>query len=612
MTFPPEVWSGVLRRLSQKLPAFTFEAWIAPLTLHDDGLDRVIVLCPTPFHRDRVRNSLREPITDAIRDELGRRSTIDFDVQDLPPDRAKIAMRGAGPGTAATTGEERRHDGVSMCEDAAQVPKGVANTSSPPRPRDGCDATATPRRFDRAATVARSASLASPMPGSRATTSIRHEGSNPGASAFNSTLTHALADTTSRLARAAGPRPVPDGDERAASGMAAAHAPSRGPSTGPSAAVRPAFTSPRALNSPRALASPAPRHGVERDVQQSELPYTFSFDNFVVGPCNALAREAAFAVTGAQQAALRQLYLASPAGLGKTHLARAVATEFARTSRRPLRYANAELFTSEFVSALRNKRTPEFKRRYRLERGGLLVLEDVQFLAAKRATQLEFFHSVQHVLDAGGRVLLTGDRMPQEMGDLDERLRAQLAGGFVAALEPPDAIVRRRILRMKAAHGAIALPEECLDLLVESVAGSVRELEGVLMQVVTTSTLLKRPIDLELTKRAIAQKVQPIGPRARRPQIADVLAVVATFFQTSADRLAARSRKRAVLVPRQLAMYLCHRHTDAPLAEIGRALGRDHPSVRNAIAKVEREMMENPKLRYQVEALTTRIQERIA
>jgi len=210
----------------------------------------------------------------------------------------------------------------------------------------------------------------------------------------------------------------------------------------------------------------------------------------------------------------------------------------------------------------------------------------------------------------GANVILTADRLPRDIPDLDPRLRSQMGAGLVAEIEAPDAALRREILRERAARGGVRLPEACLDRLVEAIRGSVRDLEGVLIQLVASASLLKRPIDLELTKRSIAQKVQPMVSRARRPEIADVVSVVATFFQTSPEMLAARSRKRAVLVPRQLAMYLCHRHTEAALAEIGRALGRDHPSVRNAIKKVEREMLESPKLRYQVEALTTRIQER--
>jgi chromosomal replication initiator protein len=336
-----------------------------------------------------------------------------------------------------------------------------------------------------------------------------------------------------------------------------------------------------------------------------EAVYPYTFDNFVVGPCNALAREAALTIARDQQLSLNQLYLSADPGMGKTHLAKAVAAEAERLRGAEVRYASAESFTNEFVAALRTKKTDEFKRHYR-NRCQILVVEDVQFLESKAATQLEFFHTVQHVLDAGGRVVLTGDRLPQEMPELDSRVRSQLSSGFVAELEPPDAQVRRSILRSKAARGGNRLPADCLDLLVDSVRGSVRELEGVLIQLVTTASLLKRPINEELTRIAIAKKAPP----ARAPSqldVGSVIQVVAGFFQTSPELLACRSRKKQVLVPRQLAMYLCRRYTDASVGEIGQALNRDHPSVRNAIRKIERAIMERPPVRYQVEALTDRL-----
>jgi chromosomal replication initiator protein len=238
----------------------------------------------------------------------------------------------------------------------------------------------------------------------------------------------------------------------------------------------------------------------------------------------------------------------------------------------------------------------------------MLIVEDVQFFSGRAKTQLELFHTLQHVLDAGGSVLLTGDRAPRDLVGLDERVRDQLGRGFVAELEMPDALVRRHILRSKAAAGGVHLPADCIDLLVESSVGSVRDVESMLIQVVTTSSLLGRTIDLELTHEAIALK-SGAGSSLAPKTIAtsEIVRIVATFFGKRPEALAGRSRRRDVLVPRQLAMYLAHRYSDASFTEIGRGLGRDHPAVRNAITKVERLVLENAPLRYQVEALSERI-----
>jgi chromosomal replication initiator protein len=276
-------------------------------------------------------------------------------------------------------------------------------------------------------------------------------------------------------------------------------------------------------------------------------------------------------------------------------------------------YTSAEQFTSEFVSAMRSGHSEDFKRRYR-GRIDLLVVEDIQFFSGRAKTQLELFHTLQHVLDARGRVLLTGDRTPRELTGLDERMRAQVTRGFVAELEPPDRIVRRHILRSKAAAGGVRLPADCLDLLVDASEGSVRDIESMLIQVVTTSSLLGRAIDLELTRDAIELK-SSTNPKSmaspRTVAVSEIVCIVAAFFGKRPEALAARSRRRDVLIPRQLAMYLAHRYTDASFAEIGRGLGRDHPSVRNAIGRIERQVLENAPIRYQVEALSKRIDQNL-
>jgi chromosomal replication initiator protein len=180
-----------------------------------------------------------------------------------------------------------------------------------------------------------------------------------------------------------------------------------------------------------------------------------------------------------------------------------------------------------------------------------------------------------------------------------------MASGLVAELEPPDAALRRRILRAKAAAGGVKVPEDCLDRLVESARGSVRDLEGVLIQLVAMASLMKRPIDGELTEAALRKLSSP-EPRGRL-DATTVIRTVALFFGIAPDALSARSKRKDVLVPRQLAMYLCRRYTSASLAEIARAFDRDHPSVSNAVKVVERRILERAPLRYQVEELSARL-----
>jgi chromosomal replication initiator protein len=355
----------------------------------------------------------------------------------------------------------------------------------------------------------------------------------------------------------------------------------------------------------------APRAGaaVARPAFQPRFAYTF--DNFVVGPCNALAREASLALVRGEQKGLEQVYLDSSPGLGKTHLCRAAAAEARRSGDERVLYTSAEAFTSAFTSALRSKQIARFKQRFRFD-PHMLVIEDVHFLAGKKQTQLELFHTVRHVLDTGGRVLLSGDRLPKDLTGLEECLRSQIQGGFVAELESPDANVRRNILRSKAARGGVRLPDDCLDLLVDTIRGSVRELEGVLIQLVATASLLKKAIDLPLTREALSKKIGVPKREATCVELADILQVVALFFKTTPAAMASRSRRRDAVIPRQLAMYLARRYTEASLSEIGKSLGRNHPAVRNAITKTERAILERVPLRYQVEALTDRLDELIA
>ncbi len=379
--------------------------------------------------------------------------------------------------------------------------------------------------------------------------------------------------------------------------------PVRGGAPGPAQA---ASERSAALPSDTRPACAAPGSGPLAPAPDAQREFPYRFENFVVGSCNALAREASLAVARKTQRALNPLVLAAAPGLGKTHLARAIVNEARQHGEARAIYASAEAFTNDFTRSLQTHRADEFKRRFR-HGCRLLVLEDVQFLdARKKATQLELFHTLCHLLDVGARVVLTADRLPREIEGLDPRLRSKLSSGLVAELEAPDAVVRREILRQKAADGGVRLPDACRELIVESVRGSVRDLEGVLIQLVAMASLLKRPIDAELTLVAL-RKLAPIPGAQRALEIRDVVETVAAYFKKRPDELAARSRRRDVLAPRQLAMYLSHRYTGASLSEIGAALGRDHSAAANAVRKVERQILECARLRYQVEALCARL-----
>ena len=337
-----------------------------------------------------------------------------------------------------------------------------------------------------------------------------------------------------------------------------------------------------------------------------QVDFDHTFDNFVVGPCNRLAREAAFALAHRQERAANPLFLIGGGGLGKTHLARALVDESLRKGGARAFCGSAETFTNLFMTAVRGKQMERFKRRFRRE-CDLLVVEDVQFFSSKTQTQLELFHTITHLLDAGARVAFTGDRLPHEIEGMDPRLRSQMAAGLVAELERPDAEVRRRILRTKAARGGVRLPDECLELLVEGGSGSVRDLESVLIQLVASAALLERPIDPELTQAALTK----LAPRGRESSALDphvVVEVVAAFFKTDPSGLASRSRRRDILVPRQLAMYFCQRYTRSSSAAIGALFGRRHTAVNNAVRKVEREILERAPLRYQVELIARRLE----
>lgn len=328
-----------------------------------------------------------------------------------------------------------------------------------------------------------------------------------------------------------------------------------------------------------------------------------SFDTFVPGLSNALPRAAGLALAQGRQAAMSPLFIVGGPGLGKSHLADAIAREARRAGKTRAMVISAEQFTNELTQAIRAKRTADFKARYRDDVDVLLV-DDVDFVQGKRATQDELFHTLDALTRRGRRIVLTATRMPRDIPNLDPRLASRMSGGLCAEIEAPDRDHRRKILRTKAAAGGFRIPGECLELLAEAPFESVRDLESTLIQLVASAALLNRPLDLALARAAL-ERAGLSTARERSPQ--DIAREVAAFFGSSLETLASPSRRRDVMWPRQVAMYLCHRFTPASTKEIGRLFARGHSPVRNAIQVVERAILERAPRRYQVEAVMARL-----
>lgn len=323
-----------------------------------------------------------------------------------------------------------------------------------------------------------------------------------------------------------------------------------------------------------------------------------SFDGFVAGPNNALALEAARAIARGGAGRCSPLVIVGESGVGKTHLCRAIA---AATGEGAL-YRSSEEFTTEVTQALRSGQMAAIRQRYRRS-SNVLILEDVQFLEGKRATQVELFHTLDHLLARECAVVLSANRVPHELSGLDPALRSRMTSGLVARIASPELDTRRAILRERAAAGGFRLPEACLETLASRQVRSVRDLVAGLNQVIAHATLLRRPITPELVATALSD-VEVAAPAHTLEQI---LELVASAYGLSRAELSRRSRERRLARPRQIAMYLCRRYTDASLAEIGRALGRDHTSVLHATRVVEARIAERPQLRYELEALARRV-----
>ena len=345
-----------------------------------------------------------------------------------------------------------------------------------------------------------------------------------------------------------------------------------------------AKTHPRAaVSAPCAPAQPAAAN-CDADEIGAQLDPRFTFKNFVVGKPNEFAWAAARRVAEADQVSFNPLFLYGGVGLGKTHLMHAIAWHIReRNPERTVLYLSAEKFMYRFIRALRHQDTMSFKEQFRSV--DVLMIDDVQFIAGKDATQEEFFHTFNALVDQGRQIVISADKSPSDLEGIEERLRSRMACGLVADIHATTYELRLGILQSKAEQMGVIVPQKVMEFLAHKIASNVRELEGALNRVVAHSQLVGRAITLETTQEVLHDLLRASD---RRITIEEIQKKVAEHFNIKLAEMGSARRSRQVARPRQVAMYLAKQLTSRSLPEIGRKFGgRDHTTVMHAVKKVE-------------------------
>ena len=330
----------------------------------------------------------------------------------------------------------------------------------------------------------------------------------------------------------------------------------------------------------------------------------YTFDTFVVGACNRLSHAASLAVAESPARAYNPLFIYGGVGLGKTHLLHAIGQYslinhgFSRVF-----YFSSEKFTNEFINAIRDNKTLEFRNKYR--NMDILLIDDIQFLAGKEQTQEEFFHTFNALHDNSRQIIISSDRPPKEIPTLEDRLRSRFEWGLITDLQPPDLETRTAILKKKALSDGIDIPDPVIQYIAEKVITNIRELEGALIRIAAYASLSDTPVTLELTEAAL-QDI--IVTRQKNITVKSIIQVTADNFGLKTDDILSKKRTQDVALTRQVAMYLCRMLTDLSLPKIGESFGgRDHTTVLHAFKKIDSLITENSDFKNRIELIKNNV-----
>ena len=326
----------------------------------------------------------------------------------------------------------------------------------------------------------------------------------------------------------------------------------------------------------------------------------YKFDNFVVGPSNQFAHAAALAVAENPAKAYNPLFVYGGVGLGKTHLLSAICSYIKECSlRMRITFLTSEEFTNDLISSIHYNRMTEFRNKYR--NTDVLVIDDIQFIAGKERTQEEFFHTFNTLHEYSKQIVISSDRFPKEMPDMEERLRSRFEWGLIADIQPPDLETKAAIVSKKAMQEGIPIPDDVAIFLATNVKSNIRELEGSLIRLGAYASLTGRQINLDLARNVLRDI---IAEKEKVLSLDEIIKLVAEHYQVRVSEIKSKKRTRNLVQPRQIAMYLCRQVANASFPEVGKAFGgKDHTTVLHACRQVEERKQADVKFDAEIEAL---------
>ena len=341
------------------------------------------------------------------------------------------------------------------------------------------------------------------------------------------------------------------------------------------------------------------------DVCSQTLSSKHTFSNFVVGSSNQFAHAAALAVANNPSIAYNPLFIYGAVGLGKTHLLHAIGNNIQKNNPNSrVRYISAESFTVDLIESIKRDKMPFFRKRYRpLD---VLLIDDIQFIAGKERTQEEFFYTFNALYESQKQVVISCDRYPKDIQNIEERIKSRFESGLVADINTPDLETKVAILYKKAELHKKEIPQDVAIFIASNIKSNIRELEGFLLRVIAYSSFTHRKIDLEITKEVLKDFT---FDKKKNFTIQNILKTVASYYDIKVSDIKSKRRTREISTTRQIAMYLCREHTKSSLPEIGKQFGgKDHTTVIFSHKKISNNVKENNDLKASIQDILNLIE----